>query len=62
MKYGVALDRNGNLRKGTEREFTNDHWLKIQKMKKPRWIPFPKKKVFISFYDQDRKKMQILKK
>ena len=60
MKYGVPIKENEMLI-DSAREFTDEHWENIQKLKNSTWVDYPKKKVFISFSEPDRKMMTNLK-
>lgn len=62
MKYGVPIDKHKIPDFNSAREFTDEHWANIQKTIPSYWIPYPKKKVFISFCEADRNRMKNLKK
>jgi hypothetical protein len=62
MKYGISTDKNNNPEPNSAREFNDVHWANLEKMANSHWIPFPKKKVFISFCEADRNKMKVLRR
>ncbi len=66
MKYGIPRDKDGNYNLDGARAFEDTHWQKmISNMTKSRnhsWVQYPKKKVFISFMNDDRDKMKRLKR
>ena len=61
MKYGIQINKRNEIIVGSAREFDDNHWNDIKSLKNCRWIDLPKKKVFISFCDDDRKMMINLK-
>lgn len=61
MKYGVPLNKENEKLIDSAREFDDKHWENIQRLKNSRWVSYPKKKVFISFCEHDRKMMSNLK-
>ncbi len=60
MKYGVPRE-NGRLNYSKVREFSDEQWERLQSMKNPSWFPFEKKKVFISFCEENRRLMKRVK-
>lgn len=62
MKYGQAFNnKTSKPIKGYVKEFKDEEWDNIMKLKNNTWKQLPKEKVFISFNESDRKRMQILK-
>ena len=62
MKYAIKLDNNNNLMLDRVNEFDDETYHKLMsKGSKSKWIPYPGEKVFISFCDDDRHLMKILK-
>ncbi len=61
MKYGVSLNKENIILINSAREFDDKHWENLQRLKNSRWVSYPKKKVFISFCEPDRKMMTNLK-